>query len=208
MSEEQLVICRKNEEVSWEEITELLHAAYREHAERGLEYVACCQSVEETVARVAGGICFVALLDGKLVGTATLHIKRKKAELTQIGIHPYLKKKGIGNRLLDTVINTAEKAGCDMIRCNTAEKALDIVYWYLRNGWRKIGLTSHRTTNYYSIVFCYPLRRKCSNWKCFLRFRLLSCVCRGVYRENGQVRLIFRSAYVCLRTIYRRLYAK
>ena len=54
----------------YEEITELLHESYREHAEAGRNYLAARQTVEDTKRRLEGRLCVVAYnSDNRLVGT-------------------------------------------------------------------------------------------------------------------------------------------
>lgn len=76
MDSSDIVIMPKPDSISWEEITELLHLAFASHLENGLNYAACTQTEEETRQRVGDGMCMVALINGELVGTATLNFYR------------------------------------------------------------------------------------------------------------------------------------
>lgn len=92
----EVIVIPKPDYITWEDITELLHLAFEERANQGLLYVAYTQSVETTIKRVDDGICLVALIEKKLVGTATLHINNKGQNnysyLSQLAVLPNFKK--------------------------------------------------------------------------------------------------------------------
>ena len=53
------------------ELTELLHRAYKPLADDGMRYFATHQTEDQTRKRIANGQCYVAILDGKIVGSVT-----------------------------------------------------------------------------------------------------------------------------------------
>src|SRR5665213_221674 len=53
------------------DLTQLLHRAYGALARRGMHFVASHQDDETTRQRISGSECYVAIHDGKLVGTIT-----------------------------------------------------------------------------------------------------------------------------------------
>lgn len=88
----KILVIPKPDYITWEEITNLLHAAFKERLEEGLNYQACTQSTEDTKKRADGGVCLVALKEEKLVGASTLHFWERKGKIvgyfSQIGVHP------------------------------------------------------------------------------------------------------------------------
>lgn len=58
---------------SLEELTSLLHSAYKTLGDRGMEFVAVDQDVETTRYRATLGECFVAVQSSRLIGTITLY---------------------------------------------------------------------------------------------------------------------------------------
>src|SRR5688572_19141620 len=58
---------------SYDELTEMLHRAYRELAEMGQRFHATHQDAAVTRRRAERGECFVAELEGKLVATITFY---------------------------------------------------------------------------------------------------------------------------------------
>lgn len=190
-----LEIIPKPDSISWEEITDLLHRAFAEHSSRGLHYGACTQSSEVTRQRAGDGICLVALLDGKLVGTGLVNIQQRYGKkigyLSQLGVLPEVKGQGIGTKIKEMVIDICRQRRADAIYCNTSEKAGKVVKFYLEGRWQKIGLLSFENTNYYSIEFRYVVSgRKYTAMEAQLRF-LLSCLfCKSLWREDGSLRPI------------------
>lgn len=191
--ETNLSIMLKPDYISWFEITELLHLAYAEHAIQGLEYSACSQSASQTCERVGDGLCIIAMLDGKLVGTATLHLREKVAHLCQFAVHPDYRNYGIGSRLEEYIFELALSYKKESLVCDTSEEANRIVRWYVKNGWQKIAMTSHSTTNFYSICFRKPVcGRKYSWMKSWLRFIVSSIYCKLRLKRNGEKRYFIK----------------
>ena len=73
--QQELKIIPKPDDISWMQITELLNKAYEIREREGFKFVALNQKVEETINRCSNGVCLVALVDGKLVGTITFIFK-------------------------------------------------------------------------------------------------------------------------------------
>ncbi len=65
---------------SIEQLTELLHRAYAQLATMGLNFTATDQSAEVTAKRIAGGQCFVAEVDQKVVGTIVVQPTYEKSD--------------------------------------------------------------------------------------------------------------------------------
>ena len=61
-----------NENDSLEELTELIHRAYRQLADMGFRYWGTHQTVEDTRKRVSKGICYVGLIENKIISSVTL----------------------------------------------------------------------------------------------------------------------------------------
>lgn len=186
-----LEIIPKPDSISWEEITDLLHRAFAEHSSRGLHYGACNQSSEVTRQRAGNGICFVALLDGKLVGTGLVNIQQRRGRkigyLSQLGVLPEVKGQGIGTKIKEARIDICRQRDVDAIYCNTSEKADNVVNFNLKGGWQKIGLLSFENTNYYSIEFRYVVSgRKYTAMEAKVRFLLSYLFCKSLWREDGK----------------------
>jgi hypothetical protein len=73
----EIIIIPKPENITWEEITDLLHKGYAEHLKNGILYSAAVQDVSKTIERLEEGTCMVVLYKGKLIATETYVLKIK-----------------------------------------------------------------------------------------------------------------------------------
>lgn len=216
--EDRLLIIPKPDYISWKEITQLLHLGYSERADEGLNYSATHQSIEKTIERVGDGVCLVALLNGKLIGTEAYNlIKRKNLKLKRwyqdeeyyylhsLTVHPDYKRKGIGLKIRNYIRDEAIKNRVGSMISDTSEDAKWLISWYDRLGHKKVGYLSHSGTNYYSVVMRTPINGKAysdgyRNFRLYLSF----VFCRVILKKNGEWRLIGKIA----EKIYRALFLK
>lgn len=214
--EDSLEIIPKPEYISWEDITELLHLGYSERAEEGLNYSATNQSVEKTIARVGDGVCLVALLDGKLIGTESYNLIKKKNlkwkrwyqdkeyyYLHSLTVHPDYKRRGIGLKIRNYIRDEAIKKGVGSLISDTSEDAKWLIDWYDRLGHKKVGYVSHSGTNYYSVVMRTPISGKkysegYRKFRLFLSFLFI----RSILKKNGEWRFIGKVAEKAYRALF------
>lgn len=164
-----LLIRPIQERDSLEDLTELLHRAYKQLADMGMRFFASHQTVQDTHHRVAGGICYVAELDSRIVGTVTwyhrpprdpdppLYHQAGMARFGQFAVEPALQRGGIGRKLVALVEAEARKAGCTQLALDTAEQAAHLIDWYLRLGFQHAGFVQWADTNYRSVLMSKPL---------------------------------------------------
>ncbi|MFR3332102.1 MAG: GNAT family N-acetyltransferase [Odoribacter splanchnicus] len=196
MDTPKIMILSRPDYISWDDITGLLHRAFACHLQNGLTYSACTQTAEYTEKRVGNGICIVALLEDKLVGTATLHFKGKSAHLTQVATDPDYRQYRIGRQLQDYIFKYCKAENVGSLTADTAINAKKVVDWYLKSGWQKVGLRSYITTNYYSVVLRKPVcGRRYYVWEAGMYLNVLSFFCRLTKKENGEVRKWIRPVY-------------
>ncbi|HEX4014479.1 MAG TPA: GNAT family N-acetyltransferase [Candidatus Cybelea sp.] len=137
---------------SYEELTGLLHAAYHDLAQMGLNYVAATQDERTTRERiVAATQCLVARRGNEIVGSIcyyaacpSLHHPGwyRRADVAffgQFAVAPALHGRGIGSRLLEAAQALAAADAKTEFACDTAEAARHLVAYYLRHGFRSIG---------------------------------------------------------------------
>lgn len=151
------------------ELTELLHRAYRELAEAGLRFTATHQTVETTARRVQEGECWVAELDGKLVGTivwvrpdpedrVAYYRHPHVAHFGQFGVCPHHRGLGIGQALLQRVEQEAAHAGYTELALDTSENATHLIALYEKWGYAQVATHDWRPgVNYLSVVMSKPL---------------------------------------------------
>jgi len=153
---------------SLEELTELLHRAYAPHAAAGLKFLATWQDVATTKERAESGECWVAVLEGHLVGTITVYPPGTKhssplfdrpgvASFGQFAVDPTLQLRGVGSALERLAERRAGEMGGTEMVIDTAEPAEVLRMRYERRGYRVIGVTQWNITNYRSVVLSKAL---------------------------------------------------
>lgn len=200
----EIEIIEKPNYITWEEITELLHAAFKERRVQGLNYLATHQSVEITKKRAAGATCLVALYKGKLVGTVTVQFnhsideKKRKwyhessyAYSKQLAVLPEYKGFGIGKALQDARLELCYNNEMDALIFDTSCKAKSLIARFLWLGAQKVDFISHSATNYYSIVFRIQIKgKKFNSYYCSFRYHLSKVKCIILKNKYGDYRLI------------------
>jgi GNAT superfamily N-acetyltransferase len=118
---------------------------------------------------VEAGICFVAELDGKLVGTGTLYAPERDGRCEayrdpgrwhfgQFAVEPDLQGSGLGSQLLAVIELAAAERGANEIALDTAEGATHLIDYYAHRGYEPIGTVDWESTNYVSVVMSKKLR--------------------------------------------------
>lgn len=129
-----------------DEITSLLHRAYKKNADMDIHFVASHQGADVTQERLDQGSAFIAELDGKIVGTITLtypidvphaeyHTDRRLASFGQFAVEPGLQGSGLGRILIQTVEAEAMRLGAEEICLDTAQPAAHLISYYQRLGY-------------------------------------------------------------------------
>lgn len=156
---------------SMEELTILIHEAYRPLGEAGMRYLATHQDAATTARRAAEGECSVAVLYGRVVGTITLRHPEQTngcpwydrpdvASFGQFAVEPGVQGRGIGKALLDHVERRAAEKGIAELALDTAEGATRLIETYTRRGYRFIEFVDWRPeTNYRSVILSRRLVR-------------------------------------------------
>ncbi|MBC8064073.1 MAG: GNAT family N-acetyltransferase [Chlorobia bacterium] len=154
---------------SIEEITSLLHRAYKKNADMNILFVASHQSDDVTLERLREGTAFIAEQDGKIVGTitSTFPIEVPHAEYMtehplasfgQFAVDPELQHCGLGRRLLETVEAEAIRLGAEEICLDTAQPAAHLIAYYQKLGYELRGEADWRPeVNYKSWVMVKSL---------------------------------------------------
>jgi GNAT superfamily N-acetyltransferase len=201
---DRILVIPKPEYVSWDEITQLLHIGYSERRMQGLDYSAASQSVQKTIERVSNGVCLVALLDGKLIGTESYRMIRASElkfrrwyhddcffYLHSLTVLPEFKRMGIGTIIRNKIVEEAYQKKVDSLISDTSAHAKWLISWYSRLGHKKVGQVSHPTTNYFSIVMRTPICGKKYN-ELYRRLMYLQSfvLCRLAFRRDGRLRLL------------------
>lgn len=148
------------------DLTEMLHRAYKRHADRGMRAIAAFQDDMTTVRRITGGECYVAVLrddERKMVGTIVFkdaaHTggtewfdRGNVASFSQLAVEPWLQGRGIGGLLIRTAERRAQECGAAEIALSTPEPATELVAMYSHKGYRLVDHMHWPGTNYRSAI--------------------------------------------------------
>jgi GNAT superfamily N-acetyltransferase len=164
---EKLTIRRFTNTDSISELTALLHRAYKRLADMGLYFVATHISDEEAKSLIDRGECFIAELDGKLIGTILLYSKGKynpplylRDDVSVFGkfaVEPEYQKYGIGDMLMKYIEDYVKSKGIKILALDTAEQAQHLIDYYSKRGYKFAGYHKWSMVNYRSIIMCKEL---------------------------------------------------
>ena len=153
---------------SIEELTQLLHRAYKQLADMGMRFFASHQNEEQTRSRVNAGECYVGLCDDRIVATITMYRNRDKdgpdiyrrdgvGYFGQFAVDPDCQGRGFGNEMLTHVESRAHDSGIEQLALDTAESASHLIEYYARHGYRFVEHVQWPDTNYRSVVMSKSL---------------------------------------------------
>ncbi len=152
-----------------DELTELVHQAYRQLADMGLNYTAVDQDATVTRRRVQDGYCLIAEANGTMVGTVTYYAPGVKTycdwyarngvgHIGQFAVLPDYQGFGIGGRLLDAVEALAVNGDGTDLALDTAEPAAHLRRYYEKRGYRCVDYVQWEGKTYRSVIMSKPLR--------------------------------------------------
>ncbi len=158
---------------SIEELTSLLHASYKRLADMGLKFVATYQTAEYTKNFIKNGECFVIKTEeGKIIATVMYYnsafmkeedtpewyLKDDVAYFGKFAVHPDFQCHGIGGKMMDFVEQYAKSKGKTELALDTSEKALHLIKYYEKRGYRFIQHHQWDVTNYRSVIMSKSLK--------------------------------------------------
>jgi GNAT superfamily N-acetyltransferase len=163
MNESQFHIRTWSDQDSIEELTEVLHHSYKQLKDRGYHSVATHQSPEITAERIAKGKCLVAIFNNRIIGTLTYipvgkvthhkwYAQPHVGVCSQFGVIPELQGLGIGTALLKYAEQFALEDGATELALDTVGEAHDLIEYYIRRGFRKVGEAKWDAVNYRSVI--------------------------------------------------------
>lgn len=153
---------------SVEELTELLHRAYKRLADMGLNFIATFQSVEYTRNYFKKGECYILESNNKLLGTVFYYTSMwddapeifKMSDSVLIGkfaVEPELQNNGLGSKLMDFVEEHAIKNNKKRVVLDTSEKALHLIDYYNKRGYNYVHHWQWPDVNYKSVILSKDL---------------------------------------------------
>jgi GNAT superfamily N-acetyltransferase len=152
---------------SYVALTALLHRAFGTLGAMGLNCTCVDQTVGTTRLRAAGGDCYVAVCDGRLVGTMTLYATDREsscelyrrddiASLRQFAVEPAWQARGIGTLLIAFAEHWAATRGYAELALDTPQPAAHLIAFYRGQGFRIVDFTRFDGKRYDSAILSKP----------------------------------------------------
>jgi len=192
------IVVKKREEtgVSYKQIVDLMHEAFEERIQQGLNFSCSFITEEEFKRKTKNAVILVAIDEDaeEFVGFAVITVVTRRfmgtyAFVQDLSVSPKVKRCGIGTKLENACVSVAIKMKCKYMRCTTAVGAESSVKYHLKQGYKIIGLDSFPTTNYYSYVFRMCLAP--SIWRsdlfCKIAYMLSYIKTHMTKKENGSL---------------------
>lgn len=150
------------------QVFEMMRDAFKERLSQGLLFTCLTMSFDDFNNCTKNSKCIVAEKDGSLHGAIVYKEdidkgNRRFAYLQYVAVKPDVKHCGVGTLLFKEFEREALSGHCAYLMSDTSTKAESAVKWHERNGFKKIGLRSFWSTNYYSYLFRKNLDGKYEN---------------------------------------------
>lgn len=153
---------------SLEDLTKLINLAYAELMSRGWNMTGCYQDVVETRDRLSSGRCFVAEVDGRVIGTGminfgpygsepALYQQEETAVFGQFAVDPGFRSLRIGEALMSRAEEEAARLGYKTMALDTVETADYLIEYYQRRGFRIVDTVQWPGKTYRSVVMAKAL---------------------------------------------------
>lgn len=165
---QQIRILPKPENISFEDIRNLLQRAHATNREVGLYYNTPNQTARELEQRIQnGGVCMVAMDGDKLVGTGSLDFRQVNrwyyrgmmAHFQMDGVLPEYRGRKLGKRLIDARMDYVREKGVKAMYFTSAEKNLVLYALYKKYGFVKVDYFAAPKDNFFSVIYVSWLDR-------------------------------------------------
>ncbi len=183
-----------------QDVYHLTQEVYSSRAAEGIDFTVTKQTFEEYEKKIKDShkIVFVAINkeNGELCGLTALTIHTGKngmkyGGMTNVAVRKDYQHDGVGTLLLLLLRKKAAlDNGCEFLISTTAQNATSSVRWHLKNGYRKIGLSSDKENNYFSLCMRMQLKSP-SVWniKAFTNIVFLLSVIKTkmLFKQDGNL---------------------
>jgi len=136
----------------------LVNTAYKELADRGLNFTGTYQDEEKTIERMRGAEVYLLFREDDLLASITLEARPATEEdhaclyINQLAVHPNQKRRGLATYLLELAEARARSLCLEHLRLDTAIPATHLVEMYGRRGYRVISEVQWDGKTYRSFV--------------------------------------------------------
>jgi GNAT superfamily N-acetyltransferase len=158
-------------------LTAMLHRAFAPLGAMGLNCTCVDQTVQTTRLRATSGDCYVAVCEGRIVGTMTLYAPDQESScelyrrddissLRQFAVEPLWQARGIGTLLIAFAEHWAATRGYAELALDTPQPAAHLIAFYRGQGFRMVDFTRFDGKHYDSAILSKPpvATRTLANW--------------------------------------------
>ena len=180
-----------DESIPFKELTDLIHDSFKEHTKAGINFTCANITIPELKEKMTNGYVYIAYDNNKPIGLEILSITGSSGYHALCAMAPAYKRKGVMQMLFANVLKKSNELKLSYLLSDTAFEAKCSVQWHLKVGFKKFSVGSLETTNYYSYVFKYPLRKdniRNSNIFIYCHFIIKYCLCKTLKTKNGKDR--------------------
>lgn len=174
----EIVIVKKPDSVSFEDIHELLYQAHQVNRDNGFTIGTGLMSGEQLQEHLGeNSVCFVAMDGDKVVGTTSNRVRHYRhwcaegdvVERVMTGVLPEYKGRHIYEKLNQAAVQDARERGVRYLEVRAADQNHTILKLNLRNGFKKIDFTTAGKDHYTVILLKWLDRCPYPDW--FIKFR-------------------------------------
>ena len=194
----QITIAEKTDEISYEQIHQVLRRAHQVNKGSGFSMATADLSGEQIRQRIGSdGKCWVALDGDKVVGTLSIRMlkrntwyaKGKVPDYMLAGVLPDYQGMHINSMLAETAFKYCREMGYPLMELDTAEQNQHAVEVYRHQGFHLVGYKATKNADHYSVVMAKWLREQpYSETYCRIRYELKKLYIRIRYQVGGAKR--------------------
>lgn len=157
----EVEIIEKPDSISWDEIHEILLKAHADNRSKGIYMRTADLSGEELRERLGDdGICYVAIVDGQLAGTASIKFCERRrwyvngtiGDFMLTGVVPGFGGHGIYSALCQAREDAARARGVAVLEMDTNENNLPVQKILAKRGFRHVSMFVSPYVRHYSVV--------------------------------------------------------
>lgn len=152
-----------DEHDSIEALTALIRRAYAPIGQRGINYTAVDQTLEETARRATAGVCLLACDDAEIIGTLALRGPRAASQcayltqphvayISQLAVAPERQGEGVMRALVEAAVSIAREDGFKELVGDIAEPMTLTLDWFCRNGFEPFDEIAWPGKTYRSVL--------------------------------------------------------
>ena len=158
---EEIIVKKKPDNISFDEIHEVIYAAHKENMKNGILMRTTTLTGEELKDRIGDdGICFVALDKQKVVGTMSVRFVKRKTwyansiipDCILVGVIPEYRGKHITSMLEQIMLEYVKNKGYKLIELDTAENNTHAINVYKHQGYKLVDYHAYEGVDHYSVV--------------------------------------------------------